>query len=196
MIENWLFVLALIAVLMIPGPTNALLASSAHHHGTWQTVRLIPAQLFGYLYGIGLWGLLVHLADPVWPALTSVLHIFGIAYVLWLALRLWKTKHLQAHSQKYNHIRPQQLFWGSLKNPKAILISTGILPLHTWESVTAYAWVMLAFSAIMIPSALFWIFFGKGILEGRMRGLNADQVYKGSAMLLLLCMLPILIQLF
>ncbi|MFW2101973.1 threonine transporter RhtB, partial [Acinetobacter johnsonii] len=30
MIESWLFVLAMIAFLMIPGPTNALLASSAH----------------------------------------------------------------------------------------------------------------------------------------------------------------------
>ena len=44
MIESWLFVLAMIAVLMIPGPTNALLASSAHQQGIAKTSLLIPAE--------------------------------------------------------------------------------------------------------------------------------------------------------
>ncbi len=48
MIESWLFVLAMIAVLMIPGPTNALLASSAHQQGLAKTSLLVPAELFGY----------------------------------------------------------------------------------------------------------------------------------------------------
>ncbi len=55
MIESWLFVLAMIAVLMIPGPTNALLASSAHQQGLAKTSLLVPAELFGYFYAINLW---------------------------------------------------------------------------------------------------------------------------------------------
>jgi threonine/homoserine/homoserine lactone efflux protein len=54
MIESWLFVLAMIAVLMIPGPTNALLASSAHQQGIAKTSLLIPAEFFGYMYAISL----------------------------------------------------------------------------------------------------------------------------------------------
>ncbi|MBQ1494215.1 MAG: threonine transporter RhtB, partial [Acinetobacter sp.] len=37
MIESWFFVLAMIAVLLIPGPTNALLASSTHQQGVLKT---------------------------------------------------------------------------------------------------------------------------------------------------------------
>ena len=47
MIESWLFVLAMIAVLMIPGPTNALLASSAHQQGLAKTSLRVPAELCG-----------------------------------------------------------------------------------------------------------------------------------------------------
>ena len=54
MIESWLFVLAVIAVLMIPGPTNALLASSAHQKGLAKTSLFIPAELLGYFYAINL----------------------------------------------------------------------------------------------------------------------------------------------
>ena len=56
MIESWLFVLAMIAVLMIPGPTNALLASSAHQQGLKKTSLFIPAELFGYFYAINFLG--------------------------------------------------------------------------------------------------------------------------------------------
>lgn len=45
----------MIAVLMAPGPTNALLASSAHQQGTAKTNLLIPAEFFGYFYAINLW---------------------------------------------------------------------------------------------------------------------------------------------
>jgi len=44
MIENWLFVFAIIAVLMIPGPANALVASSAYQQGTAKTSLYIPVR--------------------------------------------------------------------------------------------------------------------------------------------------------
>ena len=73
MIESWWFVLAMIAVLMIPGPTNALLASSAHQQGIAKTSMLIPAELFGYAYAISLWALLIHLSAPIWPYFIDIL---------------------------------------------------------------------------------------------------------------------------
>lgn len=196
MLENWLFVLALIAVLMIPGPSNALLASSAHHHGIWRTVRFLPAQLVGYFYGIALWGLVIHLTDPIWPAFIHLLHVLAVGYVFWLAMKLWKTETLHEHSQQHTVIRTQHIFWGSLKNPKAILIATAILPPMTWQSTENYAIVMTVVALIMLPSALFWIYFGKKWLDGDLKRVDGQQLYKGSAMLLLLCMVPIILQFF
>ena len=77
MIESWLFTLAVIAVLMIPGPTNALLASSAHQQGIAKTSLFIPTQLLGYLYAISLWALFIHLCSPTWPHLITILHFFS-----------------------------------------------------------------------------------------------------------------------
>ncbi|EXV32037.1 putative membrane protein [Acinetobacter baumannii 24975_1] len=55
MIESWFFVLAMLAVLLIPGPTNALLATAAHSQGLSKTFWLIPMEWLGYAYGISFW---------------------------------------------------------------------------------------------------------------------------------------------
>ena len=81
MIESWLFVLAIIAVLMIPGPTNILLASSAHQQGFAKTSLFIPAELLGYFYAISLWSLIIHLFTSIWPHLIALLHALSFGYV-------------------------------------------------------------------------------------------------------------------
>ena len=196
MIESWLFVFAMIAVFLIPGPTNALLASSAHQQGIPKTSLLIPAELLGYIYAISLWSLFIHLTHPVWPHLITLLHVLSALYVFWIAFHLWKSTHLQSHHQKHPHIRPHQLFFSTLKNPKALLFAAGILPLEMWNSSLNAGLVFLVFSLILIPVALFWMAFGKAILAGNLKQIKADHLYKGSAMLLIICMLPVVIRFF
>ena len=196
MIENWLFVLAVIAVLMIPGPTNALLASSAHQQGITKTSLFIPAELMGYLYSISLWALFIHLFSPVWPNLIHLLHFISIVYVFWLAFRLWKLAHLEKHNQRHTSIRPRQLFFATLINPKALLFAAGIFPLETWENPINFALVYIIFSLVLIPTAMFWMSFGRMILAGDTHKIKADHFYKGSALLLIICMLPVVVRFF
>ncbi|CAM4360511.1 LysE family translocator [Acinetobacter pragensis] len=196
MIESWLFVLAMIAVLMTPGLTNALLASSAHQQGIAKTSLFIPAEFFGYFYAINMWALLLHLSSPVWPNLVHILHFLSMLYVFWLAFHLWKSSDLQKHNQKNTAIRPRQLFFSTLKNPKALLFAAGILPLETWENPTNFILVFAVFSLVLLPCALFWMSFGRAILSGDTKQIKADLLYKGSAMMLVLCMLPVLIRFF
>jgi threonine/homoserine/homoserine lactone efflux protein len=80
MIESWFFVLAMLAVLLIPGPTNALLASATHQQGAFKTIIFIPIEWLGYVYGISLWALFIHLFEPIWPALDVILHTVSLAY--------------------------------------------------------------------------------------------------------------------
>jgi threonine/homoserine/homoserine lactone efflux protein len=80
MIESWFFVLAMLAVLLIPGPTNALLASATHQQGAFKTIIFIPIEWLGYVYGISLWALFIHLFEPIWPALDVILHTVSLAW--------------------------------------------------------------------------------------------------------------------
>jgi threonine/homoserine/homoserine lactone efflux protein len=196
MIESWLFVLAVIAVLMIPGPTNALLASSAHQKGLAKTSLFIPAELLGYFYAINLWALFIHLCSPTWPHLINLLHLLSALYVFWLAFHLWKTSHLEEHSQRYQSIRPRQLFFSTLKNPKALLFAAGVLPPETWHNPSNFIFVFAVFGLVLLPTVMFWMSFGRAILAGQSKQIKADLLYKGSAMLLLLCMLPVVVRFF
>jgi threonine/homoserine/homoserine lactone efflux protein len=196
MLENWFFLMAVFAVLMIPGPTNALLASSAHQQGIAKTSFYIPVQLVGYLYAINLWALFIHLMQPIWPRISLIAHILSSLYTVVWAFYLWKAKHLQKHSQRYQAIKLYQLFFATLKNPKALLFAAGIFPLQTWDhpynTLLVFAW----FSVILIPTAIFWMCFGRALLDPENSPKNADRLYKGSAVLLMVCVLPVLIGLF
>ncbi|KAB0625181.1 threonine transporter RhtB [Acinetobacter gandensis] len=196
MIESWLFVLAMMAVLMTPGPSNALLASSAHQQGMAKTIVLVPAELMGYFYAINIWALIIHLSAPVWPNLIHILHFLSIVYVLWLAFHLWKSAHLQQHNQKHPSIQPRELFLTSLKNPKAILFAAGIFPLETWNSPLNFVMVFAVFALVLLPVALFWMSFGRAILSGQNQKIKADLLYKGSALMLILCMFPVVFRFF
>ncbi|ENU32020.1 LysE family transporter [Acinetobacter sp. NIPH 1852] len=196
MIESWFFVLAMLAVLLIPGPTNAMLASATHQQGVPKTLAFIPIEWLGYIYGVSLWALFIHLFEPIWPALGVILHVGGLLYVLWMAFHLWKSSHLQKHSQHHQHIRKTQLFISTLKNPKTVLLAAGIFPLETWNSVQNAALVFTIFTLILIPVSIFWMVFGRALLAGSLAGIKADHLYKGSAMLLLICMLPMVFRFF
>ena len=196
MIESWLFVFAMMAVLMIPGPSNALLASSAHQQGVAQTAKLIPAELLGYFYAINLWALIIHLSAPVWPNLIHLLHFLSIVYVLWLAFHLWKSTHLQQYNQKHPSIQPRELFIASLKNPKALLFAAGIFPYEAWETPLNFVSVFAAFSLVLFPVALLWMSFGRAILSGKIPKIKADLLCKGSALILILCMFPVVFRFF
>ena len=196
MIENWLFILAIIAVLLIPGPGNALFARSAHDQGILTTIRLMPAELLGYIYGMSLCALLIHLSMPIWPNLIHILHIASMFYVLWLAFHLWNTTQLQQYTQKQQYPKSRQIFISTLRNPKIVLLSAGVLPMQTWESAQDYATVMGIFALCLIPCTLFWIHFGRALFAAASSNISTEKLYKGSAMLLVLCMLPLLIRFF
>ncbi len=194
MYEHGLTIAALIIILMIPGPTNALLASSARHVGFSRSLSLIPAELMGYIYAMSLWWLLIKFTEDIWPALMYILHFVSAVYVFWLAFNLWKMNQLQAYSQKIKEVKPTQLFYATFKNPKALLFAVGVFPSSIWSSLENYAVNMLLFSLILIPAALFWLLFGSQLLTGKFKGIDQEQLYKGSALLLLVCMLPIMIR--
>lgn len=45
---SWLFISLVITILLTPGPTNTLLASSGIETGVKKSLKLIPAEVIGY----------------------------------------------------------------------------------------------------------------------------------------------------
>ena len=196
MIESWFFVVALFAVLLIPGPANALLASSAYHQGIAKTIHLIPAEILGYLYGIAMWALLIHLSMPIWPNLMHWLHLVSVIYVMWLAFHLWKSSQLKKQSQLNLLFKPSKVFIHTLKNPKVILLTVGVLPVQTWNSLGNYILMMGIVCLSLLACALLWMYFGRALLAGELKRVRTDQLYKGSVLLLIICMLPMVYRIF
>ncbi|ENX25181.1 MULTISPECIES: hypothetical protein [Acinetobacter] len=195
MIENWLFVLGLIAVLMVPGPANALVASSAHQQEQAKTSLYLPAILLGYFYAINVWALLIHLASPIWPNFKGLVYVLSTICVGWMTLHLYKAQQLERYSKTHPQIRPWQMFTTTLKNPKAALLASGILPMETWQSPTNFVLVFAAFSLSTVPVGIFWMVFGQAILTSPSEKIKAGLIYKGAALFVLLCLIPLLIKL-
>lgn len=193
MIDNWLFILGIIAVLMIPGTGNALLASAAYQFGLAKTSLLIPAILLGHIYAINAWALLIHLMSPTWPNFQGIVHIISAVCVGWMMFHLYKAHQLQRHYRTHPSINLWDTFFTTLKNPKAALIAAGILPNSTWDSASHFIVVFLIFSVIVIPVAAFWMTYGQTILSNASDKIKADLLYKGSALFLLLCLIPLIL---
>ncbi|WP_415766526.1 LysE family transporter, partial [Paraburkholderia sp. J10-1] len=78
-------------VLLMPGPTNTLLAAAGLRQGLRRSVHLTAAELAGYLVSITLWGLCFTHASQSLSWLPKVLRVASSLYLAWLALRLWLT---------------------------------------------------------------------------------------------------------
>ena len=66
---SWLFIGLVITILLTPGPTNTLLASSGIQVGVRKSLRLIPAESIGYLVSISIWGLIIGTVSSQFPIL-------------------------------------------------------------------------------------------------------------------------------
>lgn len=159
------FSLAVLALLATPGPTNTLLAASGAALGLRPSLRLIPAELAGYLLSIGL---LTAFAAPLIaavPMLGNVIKLIAGAYLAWSAWRLWRDaaglRGAPAPAQA------GRVFVTTLVNPKGLIFALVIFPGH--EALLAFP----AFAGLVTAVALCWIALGHA--AGRSLGRLADR---------------------
>ncbi|WP_432208553.1 LysE family translocator [Acinetobacter variabilis] len=187
---SWLFIGLVAAILLTPGPTNTLLASSGIQVGFRKTFRLIPAEAFGYLIAITFWGFLIGKISIYLPELPHILKLCSAAYILFLALKLWRTAELRENFQCIS-IRARELFFATLLNPKALLFASAIFPVIVWKSSQYYVTYMLAFLALLIPIAFFWTFLGSLLARKNNRWLNQKNLQKTASIILMSFSVPL-----
>lgn len=169
-----LFLSAVLALLLAPGPTNTLMALAGAGAGLRRVLRLIPAELAGYLLAVlPLAWLGAGLVERV-PALAPGLKLVAALWVLSLALRLWR----RPAAGEDMPVTARRVFVTTLLNPKALVFGLVLLPA---PADPAFAARLALFLACIVGVALLW--GGAGRALGRIgkataaRGELSDPVF-------------------
>ena len=160
MIALPLFVLAVAAVLVTPGPTNALLWTSAGLVGMRRSLPLILAEIAGYLTTIGVMRLVGDPLIAVMPTFGLILRIVLIGYLLLLSWQLWNVDPSLTNSTM-RVVTLGRVFLTTLLNPKALVFAFAIFPpFDNWAAAIPYT---VTFILTVIVVATGWIAFGAAI---------------------------------
>ena len=187
---SWLFVSLVAAILLTPGPTNTLLASSGVQVGLKKSLQLIPAEAFGYLIAISCWGYLIGSIAHHLPILPMILKLLSAGYIIFLAIKLWRTSTLEQNLFSPT-IRAYELFMATLLNPKALLFASAIFPVMAWSQLEHYVAHMLIFLFILVPIAVFWTFIGSILATNKISWLNQSNLQKTASLVLMSFSIPL-----
>lgn len=187
---TWFFIGLVITILLTPGPTNTLLASSGIQVGIRKSLRLIPAEAFGYLISITAWGFLIGKVSVHLPLLPIILKLFSASYIIYLAIKLWRTADVEV-SFNQPTIRARELFCATLLNPKALLFASAIFPTIAWTKLDHYLSHMSIFLVLIVPIAFFWTFIGSILASNKIRWLNQSNLQKTASLVLMSFSIPL-----
>ena len=187
---SWLFIGLVVTILLTPGPTNTLLASSGIQVGVRQSLRLIPAESMGYLIAITTWGMIIGTVSSQFPIIPTFLKLLSALYIIFLAIKLWKTADIEA---SYNQptIRARELFCATLLNPKALLFASAIFPSTALLTMQVYLLHIGLFLLLIVPIALFWTFIGSILASNKVRWLNQSNLQKTASLVLISFSIPL-----
>ena len=187
---SWFFIGLVITILLTPGPTNTLLASSGIQVGLRKSLLLIPAEAIGYIIAISAWGMLIGKVSTTRPLLPTFLKLLSAGYIVFLAVKLWRTAD-QKVALNQPTIRPRELLCATLLNPKALLFASAIFPAVAWNSQQIYMAHMGTFVALILPIALFWISVGAALATNKVKWLSQSKLQRTASVVLVSFSIPI-----
>jgi threonine/homoserine/homoserine lactone efflux protein len=155
MIDPLLFLLAAVTLLIVPGPTNMLLAAAGAASGWRRALPLLVAVLVAYLTAVGLIRLVLGPVVAAAPVVATILKVMVATYLAMIAVRMW----LRAGPEASAAPTTRQIFVATLLNPKSLIFAIGILPAGGWE----LSWYMLTFALACLACGSAWILIGQGI---------------------------------
>ena len=178
-----LLVLGITIVLIMPGPTNTLLAAAGLQQGVKRAARLAGAELAGYVVSISAWGCLLTYAAHSLAWLPIFVRIVSCLYIAYLAVRMWRNTVVFKTSPQ-TAIGMRTLFVATLLNPKATLFAGTIFPSTAFADGPTYLCVMGIFAALLIPIGFAWIAFGAALGSGRLTWISTEGVQRCASIVL------------
>jgi threonine/homoserine/homoserine lactone efflux protein len=178
-----LMALGSVIVLIMPGPTNTLLATAGLRSGIRRSAHLTAAEFAGYLVSITGWGYFLSHAATSLTWLPTLLRIASSLYLAYLSVRMWHAADSFSSSAQ-GTIGVRVLFTATLLNPKAILFAGTIFPVAAFESLAAYLEAMAIFTSLLVPIGLAWIAFGAELGSGRLMRISPARVQRCASIIL------------
>lgn len=149
------FISASLALLLAPGPTNTLIGIAGARGGLGSASRLLPAELAGYLTTIlpltwlGAEFLSRH------PAAAIGLKAFAAAWVMLLAVKLWR---MNGEPGTGSAVTGRRVYLTTVLNPKALIFGLVLLlPPAAGDFLAKLGLFCLMVAAV----ALLWSAFGR-----------------------------------
>ena len=170
-------------VLVMPGPTNTLLATAGLRRGIRHSAHLTGAEFAGYLVSISGWGYFLSHAASSLTWLPTLLRIASALYLAYLSVRMWLTAN-SFPSTAQGTIGLRVLFTATLLNPKAILFAGTIFPVAAFESLAGYVEAMAIFTSLLVPIGLAWIAFGAELGRGRLMRVSPARMQRCASIIL------------
>ena len=183
-VNDWSFLLVIATILLTPGPTNTLLASSGISQGLRRSAPLLSFECLGYVCATSIWGLVLNTTMHDYPFVINIIKVVSGLYIGKLGLRIWYQARRDPLQELLVSVRPLELFIATLLNPKAVIFAMALFPVQTWLSVSNYAGVMGRFVLLVASIGGLWIVFGSLLMGGRVRWLQ-PQVFQRLAALTL-----------
>lgn len=159
------FAMAVLLLLLTPGPTNTLLAVSGAARGLKASLPLIGAELGGYLTTILP---LVFLAAPLLrdqPVAALIIKLVSTLWVLLLAARLWVRP---PSATEPGAVTVATVYCTTVMNPKALIIGLALMPSATFaapETLVVPLPYLALFVLLVILVATCWLSAGAAILR-------------------------------
>lgn len=168
MTDPILFLVAVLALLGAPGPTNTLLATSGAMVGVKRSLPLLGAALGAYLIAIATIRVVLGPVIAAYPVVGIGLKVAVAAYLVWIAIQLWRQGGPLTGAA--NRVRFRSVFIATLLNPKAVIVALSVLP-QVHPALWSY---VLAFALLAPTTGLGWIMIGRAI------GLAAGERHTGT----------------
>lgn len=149
------FVLAVLALLATPGPTNTLMAAAGAQRGVVRSLPLLAGELGGYFIAITVWIELIGAAAAGQPLVPVIAKFVAAAFLLWSGWKLWRNAGQADLAQR--GITLGRVFSTTLINPKGLVFAFAIFPQVGFVARLPFLGL---FAALVIATAIGWAALG------------------------------------
>ncbi|MCU1752294.1 LysE family translocator [Pseudomonas sp. 6D_7.1_Bac1] len=144
-----------------PGPVNIVALSSGAQYGFRASQRHVAGATLGFVLLLVLMGLGLHELLTLWPSLTRVVQLFGVAFLLFMA---WKLATDDGRLSAGDSGQAPTMFYGALMqwlNPKAWLACIAGMGAFVADGEARLVWQFAAvYLVVCYLSVACWAYAG------------------------------------